>query len=190
MYRVASNRAKALNLTFSIPKMDLIHWHTPKDKSPRCNLPVLIGDQYIHPSKSVKWLGFWLQDNHSTHQHFTKRVNFAKFARVNVRRLSDLGKGLNPCATRHLSQVLIRPTMLYGSEIFSLPTNTLSAMSSIWRKIGIWVTNCFYSSCYAAVHAESFLTPLPPRIKFIQAKYALRITGIHPFINPASSRLP
>jgi len=185
-----SNKARSLNLTFSAPKTDLIHWRTPRDKTPRCILPVTVGDSIIHPSKSVKWLGYWLQDNHSTHQHFTKRLHLAKAAWVKVRRLSDAGKGLNPRATRHLSQVLIRPTLLYGSEIFSPPGHTLRAMSTFWRKIAIWVTNCFHSTSSAAVHSESFLTPLPPLINFIQSKYAIRIVGIHPFINPASARLP
>src|ERR1700704_6401921 len=190
MYRVMSNRARSLNLTFSAPKTDLIHWRTPRDKSARCILPVIVGDLIIHPSKSVKWLGFWLQDNHSTHQHFTKRLHLAKAAWVKVRRLSDAGKGLNPRATRHLSQVLIRPTLLYSSEIFSPLGHTLRAMSTFWRKIAIWVTNCFHSTSSAAVHSESFLTPIPPLINFIQSKYAIRIIGIHPFINPASARLP
>jgi len=190
MYRVMSNRAKNSNLSFSVPKTDLIHWRTPKDKSPRCSTPFTLDGTLIHPSKTIKWLGYWLQDNHSTHQHFTKRLSLAKYAWIKVRRLSDLGKGLNPRATRHLAQVLIRPTLLYGAEIFSPPGKTLADMSSFWRKIGIWITNCFHSASYAAVHSESFLTPLPPLLKYIQTKYALRTVGTHPFINPASARLP
>jgi hypothetical protein len=80
--------------------------------------------------------------------------------------------------------------MLYGSDICSPPANTLAAMSSFRRNMGIRVTNWFHTASYAAVHAESFLTTLHPLIKFIQTKYALRITGIHPFINHASARLP
>jgi hypothetical protein len=190
MYRVASNGAKALNLMFSVPKIDLIHWRTPKDKTPRYNHPFLIRDQLIHPSKSFKWLGIWLQDHHSTHQHFTKRLNLTKFTWVIERKLSDLGKGLNPCATCHLSQVPNRPTMRYVTEIFTPSVNTLAAITSFWRKIGIWVTNYFHSSSYAAVQLESFLPSLPPLIKFIQTKYALRIIGTHPFKNPTLARFP
>jgi hypothetical protein len=60
MFRVISNRAKALNLTLSIPKTDLVHWRTPKDRSPRCHIPVSLNGTIITPAKSVKWLGFWL----------------------------------------------------------------------------------------------------------------------------------
>src|SRR6266481_5500151 len=158
MFRVISNRGKLLNLSFSVNKTDLIHWRSPKDRSPRCVSPISLNGKIIHHSPSVKWLGFWLQDNHSTHQHFTKCLALAKFAWIKVRRLSDRGKGLNPRATRHLAQVLIRPTLLYGAEIFSPPTNTLNQMSSSWRKVGIWITNCFYSASYVAVFSESFLT--------------------------------
>src|SRR6266849_3725416 len=54
----------------------------------------------------------------------------------------------------------------------------------------IWITKCFHSASYVAVFSESVLTPLPPLINFIQARYALRIVGTHPFSNPASARLP
>src|SRR6266849_5548302 len=162
MYRVISNRAKALNLSFSVNKTDLIHWHSPRDRCPRFLGPISLDNTTISPSKSVKWLGFWLQDNHSTHQHFTKRLALAFGAWTKVRRLTEFGKGLNPRESRHLTQVLIRPTLLYGAEIISLPKLTLEAMSSFWRKVGIWITNCFHSSSYAAVHSESCLPPIPP----------------------------
>jgi hypothetical protein len=79
MYIVMANKARLLNLYFSLPKTDLIHWRTLKDKTPRCLLPGHVGYFLIHPSKSVKWLGYWLQDNYSTHQHLTKRLNLAKY---------------------------------------------------------------------------------------------------------------
>jgi len=190
MFRVISNKAKALNLSFSVNKTDLIHWRSSRDRCPRFLGPISLDDTTISPSKSVKWLVFWLQDNHSTHQHFTKRLALAFGAWTKVRRLSEFGKGLNPQASPHLAQILIRPTLLYGAEILSPPKETLEAMSSFWRKVGIWVTNCFHSSSYAAVHAESCLIPIQPLLNLIQAKYALRITGTHPFCNPASARLP
>jgi hypothetical protein len=127
-----TNKARLLNLSFSVPKTDLIHWPTPKDKTPRCLLSVHVRDSLIHPSKSIKWLGYWLQDNHSIHQHFTKRLSLAKYVWVKVRRLSDLGKGLNLHATHHLSQVLIQLTLLYESEIFTPPGQMLASMSSFW----------------------------------------------------------
>jgi hypothetical protein len=63
-------------------------------------------------------------------------------------------------------------------------------MSTFWKRVGIWIMNCFYSTCFAATHSESFLTPLKPLINYIQARYALRIVGTHPFANPASACLP
>src|SRR6266849_6326873 len=113
MYRVISNRAKSLNLQFSVEKTDLIHWHSSRDRSPPFSGPITLADSLLHPSKSVNWLGFWLQDNHSTHQQFSKRLALTFGAWTKVRRLSEFGKGLNSRAARHLAQVLIRQTLLY-----------------------------------------------------------------------------
>jgi hypothetical protein len=74
MYRVASNRAKNLNLTFSVPKTDLIHWRISRDNFPYWLLPVSVSGELIPPSRFVKWLGFWLQEIPSIHQHFTESV--------------------------------------------------------------------------------------------------------------------
>src|SRR6266852_5137974 len=97
------------------------------------------------------------------------RLALAFGAWTKVCRLTEFGKGLNPRASRHLAQVLKRPTLLYGAEILSPPKLTLEAMSSFRRKVGIWVTNYFHSSSYAAVHSESCLPPIPPLVNFIQA---------------------
>src|ERR1700716_1813147 len=55
MYRVISNRAKSLNLQFSVDKTDLIHWRSSRDRSPPFSGRITLADSLIHPSKSVKW---------------------------------------------------------------------------------------------------------------------------------------
>ena len=41
-FRSLKRKAERLGLSFSIPKTELIHWRTPKDRSPRCLIPVTL----------------------------------------------------------------------------------------------------------------------------------------------------
>ena len=65
-----SRRASVLDISFSVPKTELIHWRTHSEKSlPALSLITLDG-QGFHPSGVVRWLGYWLSPALNTSHHF------------------------------------------------------------------------------------------------------------------------
>ena len=183
-------RAASLKLYFSLLKPELIHWRTIQQAGPRSKCTVHIGGTVTEPSRFVRWLGFWLEDNLSTVTHFTRRLALASAAFASVKAISHYGKGLNPRACRHIAQAFIRPILLYGANLLAPTKGCLLKMGYLWRRVARWVTNCFYSTNSAALLAEAAMQPLTITVHGLEIAYVARIAGTFPTLNPALARLP
>ena len=60
-----------LGMAFSVPKTELIHWRTPKDRSD-VSFPIVINDMLFPPSQVVRWLGYWLTPTLHSSVHFLR----------------------------------------------------------------------------------------------------------------------
>jgi len=89
-------RGARLGVGFSIPKTELIHWRTNRDRGPVSHSPIHQGGAIFPPKDEVRWLGYWFTPSISTATHFTKRLTKAQAAFVAVRRLSPPGMVLPP----------------------------------------------------------------------------------------------
>ena len=69
-----SKKASELDVSFSVPKTELIHWRTHSERSPPTLSPITLDGQVFHPSGVVKWLGYWL------HQQKLIVASWASFA--------------------------------------------------------------------------------------------------------------
>jgi hypothetical protein len=183
-------KARSLRLSFSLPKTELIHWRTRQQNGPRCKHPVSFGGTTTLPSRVVRWLGFWLEDNFSTVSHFSRRLALAAASFTKVKDLSHYGKGLNPRACRHLAQAFVRPILMYGANVLTPTKGALHKMETLWRRVARWVTTCFYTTNAHALLAEAALPPVSHMVSLLQTNLAIRIAGSHPSKNPAAYRFP
>jgi len=78
-------RGARLGVGFSIPKMELLHWRTNRDRSPISNPPIHLDGSVFKPKGEVKWLGYWFTPSISTTPHFVKRLAKAQAAFVAVK---------------------------------------------------------------------------------------------------------
>jgi len=95
-YAVLKAKGARLGVSFSIPKTELIHWRTIKDRGPIPRSPIHLDGAVFHPKDEVRWLGYWFTPSISSTPHFTKRLAKAQAAFVAVKRLSPPGMGLPP----------------------------------------------------------------------------------------------
>ena len=153
-------KAASLKLAFSLPKTELIHWRTIQQFGPCSKDTVTLGDVITAPSRFVRWLGFWLEDNMSTVTHFTRRLAMASAAFASVKAISHHGKGINPRAGRHVAQAFIRPILLYGVNLLAPTKGCLLKMGHLWHRVARWVTTCFYHLNHDILLAEAALQPL------------------------------
>jgi len=70
--------AADLAVAFSVPKTELIHWRTPKDRSDVSLAPMVINDRLFPSSQAVRWLGYWLTPTIHSSVHFLRWLALAK----------------------------------------------------------------------------------------------------------------
>jgi len=135
-----------LGVTFSIPKTELIHWRTNRDRAPISNAPIHLDGATFHPQNEVRWLGYWFTPSISTTPHFTKRLAKAQAAFVAVKRLSPPGIGLLPFLCHRLASSLFFPILSYGADTFQPTVHMTRKLSAFWHKVQRWTKNCFSST--------------------------------------------
>ena len=53
-----SRKAAELDVSFSVPKTELVHWRTHSERSPPSLSPITLDNQVFHPAGVVRWLGY------------------------------------------------------------------------------------------------------------------------------------
>ena len=189
-YSTLKRKANSRGVSFSVPKTELCHWRTTRDRSPHSTAPVCLDGSTFHPSSLVRWLGYWFTPSMETSPHFTKRLVLAQGAFTIVKQLSTPGSGLPPYLNRRLAMGLLLPILTYGCDLFSPNAAMLNKMTVFWNKVMRWITNCFTSTPVPILACEACLPPLLSLLPHRRRMAALRMACAPPEINPASARLP
>jgi len=87
-FSALKRKASPINISFSVPKAELIHWRTTRSNEPPCSLPVQLEDQLFYPQPCLKWVGFIFTPAFDPRSHFSRRYTLANAALATVRRLS------------------------------------------------------------------------------------------------------
>jgi len=183
-------KASPINISFSVPKTELIHWRTTRSNEPLCSLPVQLEHQLFYPQSCLKWLGFIFTRSFDPRFHFSRRYTFANAALATIRRLSPPGMGLPPYLCLSFAPSLLTPIILYGSAVWNPPPSIMGPMSVFWHRVCWWITNCFFTTNTICLHREACLPPLLALISDQRRLAGLRLICSSPEINPSTARLP
>ena len=189
-YAVLKGRGARLGASFSIPKTELIHWRTIRDRGPVTRSSIYLDRWTFPPKDVVRWLGYWFTPSISTTPHFTKRLAKAKAAFVAVKRLSPPRMGLPPFLCHQLAPSLLFPILSYGADTFKPTVHMTRKLSAFWHKVQRWTTNCFSCTPTDILAVEACL---PPHDLLLAYKYrlaCLRVMCSPTEINTAAARLP
>jgi len=189
-FSALKRKASPINISFSVPKTELIHWRTTRSNEPPCSLPVQLEDQPFYPQSHLKWLGFIFTPAFDSRSHFSRRYTLANAVLAMIRRLSPLGMGLPLYLCLSLAHSLLAPILLYGSAVWNPPPCIMGPMSVFWHRVCRWTTNCFCSTNITCLHREACFPPLPVLVRYQRRLAGLRLICSPPEINPATARLP
>ena len=189
-FRIIPRQGANMGVAFSVPKSELIHWRTPKDRSDVSFAPIVINDMLFPPSQVVRWLGYWLTPPLHSSVHGLRRLALAKASFTTIRQLSAAGKGLSSWCNRKLVFGVILPIRTYSCDLVVPDTATLKRLNLFWHVVLRWITNCFYTTAQGALYGEASL----PRISWIckhrRRSAAMRFICASSEFNPATARLP
>jgi len=187
---IIQRRGARLGVAFSVPKTELIHWRTPKDRSDVSFAPIVINDMLFPPSQAIRWRGYWLTPGIQTSTHFRRRLALAQASFTTMRQLSAAGKGLSSWCNRKLVFGAILPILTYGCDLFIPDAGTLKKLASFWHRVLRWTTNCFYNTTRGALDREASLPPISSICKHRRRSAALRLVCANSEFNPATARIP
>ena len=147
IFRALACKGNTLNIEFSIPKTELIHWRTPSQRlSPPSHAPISRGGLVFHPTQVVRWLGFWLTPPLNTQPHFSRCLALAKSSFAFVKRQASAWAGIRPFLAHRIAHGLLLPIATYGADLLVLNTRSLKALNSFWHRVCRWVKNNFHST--------------------------------------------
>jgi len=179
-----------LGVAFSVPKTELIHWRTLKDRADASFAPIVINDMVFPPSQVVRRLGYWLSPTLHSSVHLLRRQALAKASFTTIRQLSAAGKGLSSWCNRRLVFGTILPILTYGCDLFVPDTPTLKRLNSFWHAVLRWTTNCFYTTALGALYREASLSPISSICKHRRQSAAIRLLCAPSEFNHATTRIP
>ena len=119
-FRAIRSKARAQEADFGVPKTELMHWKTPKQRVPVGATflpPICLDEQVFCLLPCVRWLGYWLASDLLSSQHFTWMLALAQAAFTTVKRLFHPGSGLSRLLTHYLAIWLLLPIFLYGADL-------------------------------------------------------------------------
>ena len=190
LFRILTTRGDRLEVKFSTPKTELIHWRTPSQRSPPTQAPIALDGLIFRPAGVVRWLGYWLSPALNSQHYFSHRVALAQASFSFVKRLSSPGAGVRPFLNHRIAMGLLLPILTYGSDLLTPNSHSLDAMNAFWHRTCRWVTNCFYSTPTSILTREACLPPVAAYCRYRRRLAALRIACALPTQNPAAARLP
>ena len=185
-----SRKAAKLDVSFSVPKTELIHWRTHSERSPPALSPITLDDQVVHPASVVRWLGYWLSPALNTSHHFNHRLALANASFSFVKRLSSSGGGTRLFLAHRVAMGLFLPILTYRADVLVPNHRTTQSMNSFWDRVCRWVTNNFYSTPTSILTGEACLPPIDVYCRHRRRLAVLRIACAPPTHNPAAARLP
>jgi len=189
-YAKLKARGSRLGVGFSVPKTELIHWRTNRDRDAISKARVHLDGSVFAPKSEVWWLGYWFTPSIATTPHFVKRLAKAQAALVAVKRLSPPGISLPPFLCHKIASALLFRILSYGADAFSPTVHMSRKLSVFWHKVQRWTTNCFMSTPTDILAIEACLPPLGLLLAYKYRLAGLRIMCSPPEINPAATRLP
>jgi hypothetical protein len=122
-------RGKHLGLRFSPPKSELLYClpRSSKDKANDLSLhpPLIINDQPIPPSRSIKYLGIHIDESLTFKQHALSAASYGKSTLSALLFLRYWGNSIPVHIARHLILTVILPKMLWASPAWWIGSDSI-----------------------------------------------------------------
>ena len=188
-YALLKAKGSRLGVGFAIPKTELMHWKTNRDRDLPSLAPIYLDRAVFHFRNELRWLGCWFAQSLATTQHFTKRLAKGQAAFVAVKMLFPPGMGLPPFLCHRCVASLLFPILSYRGDVFSPTVYMARKLAVFWHKGHRWCTNCFTCTPTDILAIEA----CHPRFNLVLS-YKKRLANLPVFcspseINPAAARL-
>jgi ribonuclease HI len=175
------DRGKHLGLCFSPPKSELLHClpnFSNKDKTKVLShhLPLIINNQTISPSQSIKYLGIHIDESLTFKQHAISVAAKGKSVLSSLLFLRHCNNGISTYIAYHLILTLILPKMLWSSPAWWMGAdNILSPLAIAYHSTARWATSLPPSTRISNLLMCIHLPPLHVYLDYLSTIFAIRL---------------
>ena len=86
--------------------------------------------QLFHPTKVVRWLGYWFTLALTATHHFRQWLSLAQAVFSFVKRQSSPRTGVGPFLCQRIADGLLLPILTYGADLLTPNSSALRGMNS------------------------------------------------------------
>jgi hypothetical protein len=174
------DRGKHLGLRFSPPKSELLHcfpnFRQNKTEDLSHYPPLIINNQTISPTRSIKYLGIHIDESLTFKQHPISAAAKGKSALSSLLFLRHRGNGISTYIARHLILTLILPKMLWASPAWWMGANNiLSPLATAYDSSARWATSLPPSTRISNLLTCAHLPLLHIYLDYLSTKFAIRL---------------
>ncbi|KAJ6466501.1 hypothetical protein DFH09DRAFT_820084, partial [Mycena vulgaris] len=143
---------------FEKTKTELIHHSTGQRHL--SSYTVNLDGEVIHPSKSVKWVGVWLDQKLKGYVHIKHRAASAARALNASLALTHAVWGLKPLMVRGLARATVFPRADYGvASLLPLSPSVLTPLVRVNKSVARCITGGYRTASLAALEKEAAILP-------------------------------
>ena len=190
LFSIIAAKGRDRGVSFSVAKTELIHWRTASQKTPPSAAPIELEGHLCHPSKVVRWLGYWFTPALTSTHHFRQRLSLAQGIFCFVKCLSFLGAGVRAFLCHRIASGLLLHRLTYRADLHTQNNAALRGMNRFWHRVQRWTTQTVFSTPTSILSREASLPPIISYCRYRRRLAALRVACASPKPNPASARLP
>jgi len=125
-----SQKGKDLGISLSVPKTALIPQQPPSRRTPHATSPIELEGHLFHPSRVVRWLGYWLTPALTSTPHFRHTLSLAQASFFFVKRVSSPGATVKPFPCHGIVNGLLLSLLTYRGDVFAPNSNALRSTNS------------------------------------------------------------
>jgi len=190
LFSTITTRGRGIRVSFSVLKIELIHWWTPCQRSQPSTAPIQLERPLFHPSRVIRWPGYRFIPSLTTTHHWGHRLFLPKLSSPSSKACSPQGSVLDPSCALRIANGLLLPILTDGADLLTPNSSALRGMNSFWHRVQGRTTNGFFSTPTSILSREVCLPPIISYCRYRRRLAALGGTCAPPTGNPTSARLP
>ncbi|GJE94756.1 hypothetical protein PsYK624_109280 [Phanerochaete sordida] len=199
--KVVTNLGR-LGLGIEPDKLELMHfrrareaeWSAREPLGPRLKLTVDGESCTVVPSRSMRYLGFYLDPKLSFRDHVRFYGRRATSTVAALRMLGNSNRGLSTVDKRRLYLSNVLPVLTYGAQLWWHPSWKgkkwiMGSLQKAQRRAALWISGGFRTTRTGALEMPAGLLPIRHQVDKLMRKACLRTCMLHGG-HPTRAQLP
>jgi len=190
LFSTIAAKGRGIGVSFSVPKIELIHWRTPSQKTTLRTAAIELEGHLFQPSKVVSWPGYWFTPALTPTPHFRPRLSLAQAILSCFKHLSSSGAGVRPFLGHRIANGLPFSILTYRANLLTPNYAAPRGMNGFWHRVQRWTTNNLFSTPTSIRSRDACLPPIVSYCRYRRRRRGPLDRLRPPELQPSLGRTP